>query len=110
MALFENDPLDAVAQWFIRSHVHDIWLTRRFTPLVAHAGFEPGKIEGHSYLAEGEAAYFRSVIGRGADLMDKAGLLAAESARALILEADRRIRTGTFFGSILFVRLIAKKP
>jgi len=110
VALFKNDPLDSLVQWFVRSHVHDIWLTRRVVPLVADAGFEVSKVEGHAYLAEGEAPYFRTVIGRGADLMATTGLLTPDAAASLKTEADQRIRNGSFFGFISFLSLIAKKP
>jgi len=110
VALFENDPLDSVVQWYVRGHVHDLWLTRRFVPLVATAGFEIGKVEGHAYLAEGEAPYFRTVIGRGADLMVNRGMLTPDAAMSLKTEADQRIKNGNFFGFISFLSLIARKP
>lgn len=110
VALFENDPLDSVVQWFIREHVHDLWLTRRFAPLVSDAGFEIGKIEGHAYLAEGEAPYFRTVVGRGADIMAGVGLMTLEAAEAVKAEAAARIEHGRFFGFMSFLSLIAFKP
>ena len=110
VALFENDPLDAVVQWFIREHVHDLWLTRRFSPLVSEAGFEIGKIEGHAYLAERDAPYFRTVVGRGADIMAVGGLMTRDAADAVKAEAAARIEQGRFFGFMSFVSLIASKP
>lgn len=110
VALFENDPLDTVVQWFIRGHVHDLWLTRRFAPVVAACGFKVEKMEGHSYLAEGEAPYFRTVIGRGADLMEAAGNITPEAAKAIKAEAVHRIESGRFFGFMSFLSLIASKP
>lgn len=110
VALFDNDPLDAVVQWFIRENVHDLWLTRRFAPLVSGAGFEIGKVEGHAYLAEGDAPYFRTVVARGADVMAGGGLMTQETADAVKAEAAARIEQGRFFGFMSFLSLIASKP
>lgn len=110
VALFENDPLDSLVQWFVRGHVHDLWITRRFAPLLTDAGFGVKKVEGHAYLAEGDAPYFRTVIGRGADLMVNRGLMTADAALSLKTEADQRIKQGRFFGFISFLSLIAMKP
>ena len=67
-------------------------------------------MEGHAYLAEGEAPYFRTVVGRGADIMAGGGLMTLEAAAAVKAEAAARIEHGRFFGFMSFLSLIACKP
>ena len=60
-------------------------------------------------MAEGEAAYFLTVIDRGADRMAETGLLFAETAEALKAEARKRVAADKFFGFMSYVSQIAVK-
>jgi len=110
VAIRDNDPLEALVRGFVASHVHDLWLTRRLAPLLAEAGFTPGQPRAHPYMAEGDAPYFRTIVGRGADQLAASGGIGPEAAEAFKAETRRRIGEGRFFGFISFVSLLATKP
>ncbi|MCA0928822.1 hypothetical protein [Ruegeria profundi] len=64
------------------------------------AGFEIARRDAHPYLAEVEAAYFLTLVTRGADFMLNDGLISKEGSEALKSEAKSRIKNGSFFGFI----------
>lgn len=104
------DPLDQLVRFMINQNVTNLWIMRQVAGLLRHAGFEPGQRRGHSYVAEGEAPYFLSVIDRGADRMVETGLVTSDTAEALKAEARNRIATDRFFGFMSYVSQIAHKP
>ena len=104
------DPLDQLVRFMINQNVTNLWIMRQITGLLTRAGFELGASKGHGYVAEGEAAYFLTVIGRGADRMVEEGILFVETAEALKAEAQRRVSARTFFGFMSYVSQIATKP
>ena len=110
VAVSADDPLQPVVEYLISVQVHDRWITRRLRPLLSSGGFLPGDLKGHAYLAEGEAAYFMTVVERGIDRMVTDGLLAAQKAGDLRREARSRVETGSFFGFMSYVSVLAQKP
>lgn len=104
------DPLDQVIRFMIDQNVTNLWIMRGISGILADTGFRLGARTGHGYVAEGEAAYFLSVIDRGADRMAEDGLLFSETAEALKSEARRRVSANTFFGFMSYVSQIARKP
>ena len=108
-SIAEKDPFGPMVERLIEAYVHDRWLVRRTGALVAEAGFEIASRNGHLYLADGDAAYFRTIIERGADTLAADGVIGPELTSALKSEAKRRADAGMFFGSIAFVSVIASK-
>ena len=110
VAISAEDPLQPVVAHLISVQVHDRWITRRLRPLLNSGGFVPGNLRGHAYLAEGEAAYFMTVVERGIDRMVADGLLDEKNAKPLRREARDRVDSGSFFGFMSYVSVLARKP
>ena len=89
--------------------VHDRWLMRRLAALVAGCGFEVSTLRSHGFV-ETHGGYMLTVIDRGADMLCGASQISEQTAAALKAEARRRVETGSFFGHIAYVSLIARKP
>ncbi|SPH18679.1 Demethylmenaquinone methyltransferase [Defluviimonas aquaemixtae] len=104
------DPLDQIVRFMINQNVTNLWIMRQITDLLRDCGFELGKRRGHSYVAEGDAAYFLTVIDRGADRMAETGVLFPDTAEALKAESRRRLTANRFFGFMSYVSQIARKP
>lgn len=104
------DPLDQLVRYMINQNVTNLWIMRQISGILSEFGFELGARTGHGYVAEGEAAYFLTVIDRGADRMAEDGLLFPETAEALKTEARQRVSADTFFGFMSYVSQIASKP
>lgn len=104
------DPLDQLVRFMINQNVTNLWIIRQVASLLTQAGFELGRRRGHSYVAEGDAPYFLSVIDRGADRMVETGLVVSDTADALKAEARNRIATDRFFGFMSYFSQIAYKP
>ena len=104
------DPLDQLVRYMINQNVTNLWIMRQISGMLADAGFQLGARTGHGYVAEGDAAYFLTVIDRGADRMAEDGLLFRDTAEALKAEARQRVSAKTFFGFMSYVSQIAKKP
>ncbi|GAB5467263.1 MAG: hypothetical protein Kilf2KO_02930 [Rhodospirillales bacterium] len=104
------DPLDQLVRFMIDQNVTNLWIMRRVAGLLADRGFELGRRRGHSYVAEGDAAYYLTVLDRGADRMAETGLLFPETAEALKAEARSRLAADRFFGFMSYVSQIARKP
>ncbi|MCG6883074.1 MAG: hypothetical protein LJE62_04880 [Silicimonas sp.] len=66
--------------------------------------------DAHPYLAQEDAAYFFSLIARGADFMHRDGLIDAAGAEALKAGARSRISSGRFFGFISFNTVVGSRP
>lgn len=106
----DYDPLDQLIKYMINQNVTNLWIMRQITGLLTECGFRLGASKGHGYVAEGEAAYFLTVIDRGADRMVEDGLLFPETAIALKAEARSRVSANSFFGFMSYVSQIARKP
>jgi SAM-dependent methyltransferase len=103
------DPLQAGAQGFVDSSVHDPWLVRRLPDLLERAGFALGSVRGFSYLETREARYTPTIVERGADALVAAGRIGPDSAAALKAETHRRVAASQFFGHIAYASLVARK-
>ena len=109
-AIGPNDPLQVCIDHVVTNIVHDMWLCRSLPERVETAGFQIVRRDVHPYLAKGDAAYFLTLINRGADFMLRDRLINAESCDALKAEAQSRVEQGRFFGFISFHSVIARKP
>ncbi len=110
VAIGDFDPLEPVVKYMIDVNVHNLWLPRKLVPLVSDAGFLPGQVRAHSYLAHGDAAYFVTVIERALTRMQAEGLMTAHGAAGLLAEAHARIAENRFYGFMSYLSLIAMKP
>lgn len=108
-ALGANDPLQGCMSYAVANMVHDPYFCRSVGARCAAAGFEVERIDAHPYLASGDAAYFLSLVGRGADFLARDALLSSDAADTLKAEAKARVEAGRFFGFILYVSLLATK-
>ncbi len=104
------DPLDQLVRFMIHQNVTNLWIMRQIGAMLAGAGFELGQRRSHGYVAQGDAAYFQTVIERGADRMTETGLLFEETAQALKAEARKRVSKDRFFGFMSYVSQMAYKP
>lgn len=109
-ALGDNDPLQVCLEHAAANLIHDKWLCRALPSLLQAAGFEITRRDAHPYLATGEAAYFLTLVSRGADFMAADGLLSEAGAETLKSEARSRVEKGTFFGFISFNSVLARRP
>jgi ubiquinone/menaquinone biosynthesis C-methylase UbiE len=104
------DPLQACAEAFVESLVHDRWLVRRLPRMVRAAGFELGRFRSHSYMeSPSSSGYMFALVDRGADALVASGRITLGTADALKAEARRRSDAGEFFGQIAYASLIAQK-
>ena len=104
------DPLDQLVRFMINQNVTNLWIMRQIGGILANVGFELGRRCGHGYVAEGDAAYFMTVIDRGADRLAETGVLFPDTAEALKNEARLRLKAQTFFGFMSYVSQVATKP
>jgi ubiquinone/menaquinone biosynthesis C-methylase UbiE len=104
------DPLGPCIESFKESFIHDIWLVRKLPALVANAGFRTVRFDSHGYIEAAEPTYLLTVVDRGVDSVQKAGVIGQPLADALKAEARRRVECGEFFGHIGYASLIACKP
>lgn len=104
------DPLDQIIRFMINQNVTNLWIMRQVADMLTDSGFELGKRRGHSYLADGNASYFLTVIDRGSDRMAQTGILSADTAEAMKAEARHRLKADKFFGFMSYVSQIARKP
>ena len=106
----EFDPLQACADAWVGSSVHDRWLMRRLPRLVETAGFELVRFASHGYVEAPSGGYMLTIIDRGATALLASGRIGAPAAEALKAEARRRSDASEFFGHIAYASLIARKP
>jgi arsenite methyltransferase len=107
--LAENDPFRPLVDNLIKTYVHDLWIVRRTPALLAEAGFEVLARDGYLYLPAADSPYFLTIIDRGADTLVDDGVIGPDLADGLRAEARRRVAAGSFFGSIAFVSVVARK-
>jgi len=103
------DPLQSCAGAVLEMLVHDPWLMRRLSSLLAAAGFRGGSLRGHAYTSSDGTDYFLALVDRGAGALAARGTIAAPLADALKAEARARMRAGTFFGHIAYASALAVK-
>jgi SAM-dependent methyltransferase len=109
VALGDHDPLQVCVDQMLDNSVHDRRLMRRLHPLVQGCGFEVDSVRSHGFVEFG-GGYMLTIVERGIDFLFAAGHIGEETAAALKAEAQRRIATGTFFGHIAYLSLIAVRP
>lgn len=109
-ALGPNDPIQGCLEHTATNLIHDKWLCRTLPQRLRKAGFDVVRRDAHPYMAEGDAAYFFTLVSRGADFMANDGLISAEGAAVLKAEAKARIEAESFFGFISFHSVIAHRP
>jgi ubiquinone/menaquinone biosynthesis C-methylase UbiE len=110
VAIGDFDPLQACADAWIGSMVHDRWLLRRLPAMARAIGFEVVSFRSHGYVQNTEPDYMLTIVGRGIDALMRAGRLGADVAESLRAEARRRAGAGEFFGHVAYVSLIGRKP
>ena len=103
------DPLQVCADSFREFFIHDSWLARRFPKLAETTGFKVTSYRSHSYTESSNPDYMLTMVDRGADALALAGQVGQDLADALKTEARRRVASGSFFGYITYVSLIAQK-
>lgn len=106
----DHDPFRPVVDNLLRAYVHDRWLVRRAPALLAASGFEILERDGHLYLPAIDSPYFLTIIDRGADTLVEEGVIGPSFAEGIREEARRRVAERSFFGSIAFVSIVARKP
>ena len=104
------DPLQCCIDAAMAALVHDRWLARRLQGLVARAGFQSERFDGHAYVQTLEPQYLLTLVDRGADALASRRTIGVGLADALQAEARRRVDSHEFYGSITFASLIARKP
>jgi ubiquinone/menaquinone biosynthesis C-methylase UbiE len=110
VALFNGDPLQAAAEAVLRNLVHAPYIMRRLPKLMADAGFKVECVEPHGYVQTSKPEYLLSLLARGVDGGVAAGELGQELAEGFKAEAQRRVEEASFFGAILFLSVVARKP
>ena len=104
------DPLQLCANSFREFFIHDSWLARRFPMLAETTGFKVMSYRSHSYTESSSPDYMLTIVARGADALASVGQIGQDLADALKAEARRRAASGSFFGYITYISLIAQKP
>lgn len=105
-----GDPLETCVEAFRGGYVHDPWLVRRLTGLLAGSGFAVEAMCSHGYVETGEGGYMLSWIERGAELLQQQGRIGAAQVEAFKNEARRRSDSGSWFGHIAFASILGRKP
>ena len=109
VAIGDFDPLQACADAWVGSSVHDRWLLRRLPALVRSIGFEVVSYRSHGYIQNVEPDYMMTIVSRGIDALTTSGRIGRELAASLLGEARRRAGSGEFFGHIAYVSMLARK-
>ena len=104
------DPLETCVEAFRGGYVHDPWLVRRLTGLLAGSGFAVEAMCSHGYVEAGKGGYMLSWIERGAELLQQQGRIGAAQVEAFKNEARRRSDSGSWFGHIAFASILGRKP
>ena len=110
LGIGDLDPLQLCANSFREFFIHDSWLARRFPTLAETTGFKVMSYRSHSYTESSSPDYMLTIVDRGADALASAGQIGQALAEALKAEARQRAASGSFFGYITYMSLIAQKP
>jgi ubiquinone/menaquinone biosynthesis C-methylase UbiE len=109
VAIGDSDPLQACAEAWVASSVHDRWILRRLPALARSSGFEVVSYRSYGYAQNTEPDYMLTIVSRGIDALTTTGRIGRDVAQALRGEAKRRAESGTFFGHISYVSMLARK-
>jgi hypothetical protein len=82
---------------------------RRLPLLIAGAGFRLQSLEPHGYVQTRRPDYLLSLLSRGTAAAGRAGEIGQALVDGFEREVRRRVDTGTFYGSMLFLSLTANK-
>lgn len=110
VALFDGDPLQAAMVAAQRHLIHDPYVMRRLPGMMIACGFETSTLRAHGFIQTDRPDYMMSLIARGVDAAGRADEIGLELADGFKAEAARRTSAGSFYGAILFVSAIARKP
>ena len=110
LATRPDDPLEACADAFREGFVYDPWLVRRLPALVRAAGLQIESVRSHGYVESLAPGFMLSSwVDLGADALVSSGHVDAGTAAELKAEARRRVASGTYFGHIAYLSLVARK-
>ena len=110
VAQCDGDPLQAAAAVVLRHLVHAPHIMRRLPALIAAAGLSLQSLEPHGYVQTERPDYLLTLLARGMSAAARAGEIGAALVDSFDREARWRVANGTFFGALLFLSLVARKP
>jgi hypothetical protein len=82
---------------------------RQLPGLLAAAGFAVESIEPHAYVQTTNPDYLLTLLSRGMSAAGRADEI-GQAMESFNAEARRRVANRTFFGSLTFLSVIAKRP
>jgi ubiquinone/menaquinone biosynthesis C-methylase UbiE len=109
VALGPVDPLQSCAEAAVAAIVHDPHIVNRLSSMVGQAGFTVRHFQSHGYDGVRDPTYLLTIIDRGAEALERDGLIGPALAQALRNEARRRAENGQFFGHLAYGSLIATR-
>jgi SAM-dependent methyltransferase len=109
LATGDFDPLQACADAAMAALVHDRWLILRLPGLIRDAGFNITRQRSFGFVETAAPDYMLTIVDRGADVLAASGRIGGELAAALKAEARFREAGGTFYGSVAYASMVAKK-
>jgi ubiquinone/menaquinone biosynthesis C-methylase UbiE len=110
VALTAGDPLQAAAEAVLRNLVHDPYIMRRLVHLAGEAGFAVETLAPHGYVQTASPDYLLTLLSRGLSGASGAGEVTPDLVEGFMKEAETRVTEGRFYGAILFLSLVARKP
>jgi arsenite methyltransferase len=109
VALFDGDPLQSATSSVLRHMVHAPHIMRQLPSLLAAAGFAVESIEPHAYVQTTSPDYLLTLLSRGMSAAGRADEIGPAMVESFNAEARRRVANRTFFGSLTFLSVIARK-
>lgn len=109
VALFDGDPLQSAVAAVLRNMVHAPYIMRRLPVLAVAAGFCVQSLDPHGYVQTTHPDYLLTLLSRGTSAAGRAGEIGQALVDGYDREAQRRVANGTFYGSMLFLSLTARK-
>jgi ubiquinone/menaquinone biosynthesis C-methylase UbiE len=109
VALGAHDPLQACIAAAQAAYINDVWVARRLPALLRSAGFDEIATRSHGYLQTSAPEYMATLVDRGAEALNAAGLIGPDLSNALKAEGRRRAACGEFFGFIAFTSCIGRR-
>jgi arsenite methyltransferase len=109
VALFDGDPLQSAVAAVLRNMVHAPYIMRRLPVLAAAAGFSVQSLDPHGYVQTMHPDYLLSLLSRGVSAASRAGEIGQALVHGFHREAQQRVAAGTFYGTLLFLSLTARK-
>jgi len=109
VALFDGDPLQSAAAIVMRHMVHGPHIMRRLPGLVTAAGFAVESVEPHAYVQTTSPDYLLTLFSRAMRAAGGAGEIGETMVDSFDAEARRRVANQTFFGSLTFLSVVARK-